>query len=273
MCATPTLIFDQITQTGDGRLLLDAFSLTIDHGEWFCLLGKSGVGKSTLARIGAGLLSPHGGRVQRIGESGIGFLAQSPGDLFIGTTVFEEVAFGLRMQGQSDACIHDRVTETLELVGLSQVNPGTNPTELSGGQQQLLALAAVLAPQPSILILDEPTSMLDPETQLAVLRILLNVAQRGSSILHITHDAYEALWVNRVGILSQGRLVGVGLPTTVLSDTALLSLAGAEPPELFRFWLALGRKGIHLDVREWSVRGMQEALLGYHSIPCMYERT
>ncbi len=207
-----------------------------------------------------------------MGGDGIGYLAQSPGDIFIGATIFEEIAFGLSSSDHGYTNVRERVKQSLRLVGLSYLSLETNPTALSGGQQQLLGLAAVLSSQPSFLILDEPTSMLDPQAQLTVLRVLRSVVELGTGILHITHRADEALWAHRVGILHQGKLAGVGRSSEVLSDTSLLDKAGAEQPELLRFRQALTHKGIHLDVPEWSVSGMYDALLAYSSASSFSER-
>ncbi len=204
-----------------GTPVLSGVDLEVAGGELLCVLGPSGGGKSTLLRVVAGLEPPVAGRVELDGrdlagvpahERGVGLMFQDYA-LFPHKDVAQNVAFGLRMQGQDEAHTRNRVAELLELVGL----PGAERrpvAQLSGGEQQRVALARALAPRPRLLMLDEPMGSLDralrerlPEELRAIFTEL------GLAAIYVTHDQDEALSVaDRVILLDAGRIVADDTP-------------------------------------------------------------
>jgi len=212
--------------------VLHEVSFEANRGEIVCLLGPSGCGKTTLLRIVAGLEQADAGQVLFAGRDlnetpvhrrGFGLMFQDFA-LFPHRNVYDNVAFGLRMAQQSKVAIRDRVAEMLELVGLTGYE-ARRVHELSGGQQQRVALARSLAPQPALLLLDEPLGSLDRtlrEDLMAELRRILKHAPRGPAApagmtsIYVTHDQQEAFAIaDRVVVMNAGRIEQVGPPLTV----------------------------------------------------------
>ncbi len=241
----------EITKTYENKPLLAGVSLSVAAGETVCLLGASGSGKSTLLRMIAGLEQPEAGQILWDGQSlagepahrrNFGLMFQDYA-LFPHLSVFENVAFGLRMQGKDRASragwlgrlqkgsgvespgpgrgMRQRVMECLELVHLTGFEK-RRVTELSGGEQQRVAMARALAPQPRLLMLDEPLGALDRalrETLLGELRHILH--QTGIPAIYVTHDQGEAFTIaDRVILLQAGRVVQAGTPPEVFAKPA-----------------------------------------------------
>ena len=208
---------------------LDGFTLHIEPGELVALLGPSGCGKTTALRILAGLDEATSGSVSVGGKEltgvpankrdmGMVFQAYS---LFPHMTVRDNVAFGLKLRGESSSARHARAGEMLELVGLSP-HADKYASQLSGGQQQRVALARALAIRPSVLLLDEPLSALDAKVRAQlrdeIRRVQLEV---GTTTLFVTHDQEEALAVaDRVGVMSQGQLEQLAAPAELYAHPA-----------------------------------------------------
>ena len=210
--------------------ILDGVSFSLDRGEQVALLGLNGSGKSTLARLANGLLVPTAGQVVADGINSqepaqllelrkcVGLVTQDPDNQIISTTVFDEIAFGPQNLGWEPARIYAVVHEAFDAVGLAEAAfSARDPNSLSGGEKQLVVLAALLAMQPNYLVLDEPTSMLDPKARALVLEAIAKAAEHSHGILHITHRLEEAAAASRVLILDRGRLVYVGSPQ-ILND-------------------------------------------------------
>ncbi|OEU85903.1 iron ABC transporter ATP-binding protein [Streptomyces abyssalis] len=214
---------------GAGRLALDGVDLDVADHETVCVLGPSGSGKSTLLRVTAGLHTPRSGRVLLSGRDqdgvpphrrGVGLMFQDH-QLFPQRDVGGNVAFGLRMRGVGRHERDERVAELLALVGL----PGTQRrqvTALSGGEQQRVALARALAPQPRLLMLDEPLGQLDRglrERLVVELRALF--AELRTTVLAVTHDQGEAFALaDRVVVMNEGRVAQAGTPLEVWRSPA-----------------------------------------------------
>jgi ABC-type nitrate/sulfonate/bicarbonate transport system ATPase subunit len=219
--STPTkLVLDNVVKdfTTRGRKTvraIDGIDLDVGDGEMVCIVGASGCGKSTLLNLVAGLEMPTSGRVTIDGEAIVG-----PGpdrgmvfqtySLYPWRTVTENVAFGLECVGMPRKERAARVAELLGVVGLSRF-ADRHPKELSGGMRQRVAIARALAPEPDILLLDEPFGALDAQTRRAMQEFLLLVWQRTrATILFVTHDIEEAIFLaTRIYVLSShpGRVI------------------------------------------------------------------
>ncbi len=213
-----------VKQFGSGDHLvtaLDGVSLEIEDNEFFTLLGPSGCGKTTLLRLIAGFEMPTRGEIFLFGDEiedlpphkrSINTVFQHYA-LFPHMTVGENVAFGLRMLGQSETEVAKRVEESLSLAKMESFIK-RKPIQLSGGQQQRVALARALAPRPKVLLLDEPLSALDLKLRQAM-RLELKTLQRetGITFIFVTHDQEEALTMSdRIAVMSQGKIQQIGDP-------------------------------------------------------------
>jgi putative spermidine/putrescine transport system ATP-binding protein len=203
---------------------LHSLSLSIEKGEFFCLLGPSGCGKSTTLNVVAGFLNLSRGRVRLAGEDvtdlppqrrNIGIVFQSYA-LFPHMTVAENVAYGLKIQKRPSPEIEKRVAELLALVRLDG-KAERFPKQLSGGEQQRVAIARALAPEPRLLLLDEPLSNLDARLR-EEMRDELKRIQRTTNVttIFVTHDQEEAITTaNRIAVLNQGRVEQLGTPAEI----------------------------------------------------------
>lgn len=216
------LVIDSVRKSFGPVLALDNVSLSLEEGEFVCLLGPSGCGKTTLLRIIAGLLMQDSGTMTLAGrdlskvparQRGFGIVFQSY-SLFPNMTVADNIGYGLKLRGTPREQISRRVTELLALIKLPQVAERF-PWELSGGQQQRVALARAIAVDPSLLLLDEPLSALDAKVR-AELREEIRDVQRRLKIptVMVTHDQEEALSLaDRIVCMSRGRIEQAGSPT------------------------------------------------------------
>lgn len=204
-----------------GQSVLNDVSLEIEDGELFVLLGASGSGKSTLLRLIAGLtaldagtISLHGREVTTVPtqKRGIGFVFQNY-SLFQHMTAAQNIAFGLEMQRMPRPQRDQRVAELLDLIGMGGMGDRL-PTQLSGGQQQRIALARALAPEPEVLLLDEPFGALDVKIRGQLRQNLREIQQRlHVTTILVTHDQEEAFELaDRIGIIEAGQLLEVGTP-------------------------------------------------------------
>src|SRR5262245_18361575 len=230
-----SLTFDKLAKSYGGAVVVSDVSLTIREGEFVSLLGPSGCGKTTILRMVAGLVEPDRGRIL-IGDEdvtslppnrrGLGLVFQSYA-LFPHLTVFENVAFGLRRRKVTGTELDKRVKEALALVRLDAF-AARYPRELSGGQQQRVAIARALAPQPRVLLFDEPLSNLDAQLR-DEMQIELKRLQRGLGIttLFVTHDQGEALSMSdRVGVMAKGVMQQFATPEDIYHRPATGFVAG-----------------------------------------------
>jgi len=227
---TPGVGIDDLTVAYDDVTALDSVSLSVDEGEFFTLVGPSGCGKTTTLRSITGLESPRPGVVSIGGhdvtgappedrDTGIVFQNYA---LFPHMTVRENVAYGLQFAGPLDAGSPEaRVTELLELVEVADL-ADRDPDQLSGGQQQRVALARALAPEPDVLLLDEPLSALDAQLRQRLrVQIRSIQAELGITTVYVTHDQAEALAISdRVAVMHDGRVEQVATPETVYREPA-----------------------------------------------------
>lgn len=222
-----TLAMESITVRYGDTTAVDEVSLQVEAGDVLALVGPSGCGKSTLLRTIAGLVVPSAGRVLWRGrditniathQRGIGLMFQDHA-LFSHRTVADNIAFGLKMAGASKARQHDRTYELLHMVGLEGFE-SRSVEGLSGGEAQRVALARALAPEPEVLLLDEPLASLDRarriELNAELGRLLRDLRQ---TAVYVTHDQDEAFAVaNQVGVMHGGQLLRLGSPAEVWRD-------------------------------------------------------
>ena len=221
---------DGVRKAFDGAVALESVSLSVAEGEFFTLVGPSGCGKTTTLRTIAGLSMPTDGTVRFDGEDvsdtpvedrNVGVVFQSYA-LFPHMTVAENVRYGLRFTDPPRGLTADeRVDELLDLVDLSGMGE-RDPDELSGGQQQRVALARALAPEPDVLLLDEPMSALDARLRQQLRREIKRIQQElGVTTVYVTHDQEEALAVSdRLAVMHDGGVEQVGTPVEVYEQPA-----------------------------------------------------
>lgn len=258
-------VCDAVVLYGDD-VVLDGVSLAVAPGELVALVGENGCGKSTLGRVlcamqlvdeGSVLVDGHDPSVSelerlRVREL-VGYVQQGPADQIVSSLVFDEVAFGPRNLGLAEDEVSVRVAEALSAVGLSGFD-GRVTTELSGGEQQRLALAGVLAMRPSYLVLDEPTAQLDPDSRMSMRELFASLAhEQGAGVVLITHDLLEIGLADRVVALGpeppieEIALDGVG--PTARVGTTVLELQGVS----FAYGDRSVLSGIDLTVRAGEV--------------------
>ena len=242
---------------------LDGVDLNIEDGEFFCILGGNGSGKSTFAKHLNALLQPDAGTVRINGmdasdpelvydiRSTAGMVFQNPDDQLVATLVEDDVAFGPENLGVPSAQIAQRVREALKGVGL--VGFERHETHaLSGGQKQRVALAGVLAMEPRVLILDEASSMLDPRGRKGLMKACHALHDRGMTIVMITQFMEEAAEADRVAVFRAGRVAMLGTPEEILTRADELAQLNLDMPASCCLGTALRAKGVpvHAQVRE-----------------------
>lgn len=210
-------------------IAVDSMTQTIRDGEFFSLLGPSGCGKTTTLRMIAGFETPTEGEILVLGQpmGGIPPYMRPVNTvfqnyaLFPHMTVYENVAFGLEMEGADKSEIKQQVGEILEMVQLGGMGP-RKPKQLSGGQQQRVALARALIKRPAVLLLDEPLGALDRKLRKAMQIELKHLQQNvGITFIYVTHDQDEALTMSdRIAVMSKGRVLQVGTPDEIYEEPA-----------------------------------------------------
>jgi energy-coupling factor transport system ATP-binding protein len=220
----------------ESHFALNQVSLSVYEGEWLAIVGHNGSGKSTLAKILNGLIMPINGSVEILGiplteetvwdiRKHVGMVFQNPDNQFVGTTVKDDVAFGLENIGVPREEMVKRVVDALKLVKM-EAFLDQEPHHLSGGQKQRVAIAGVLALAPSIIIFDEATSMLDPAGRNEVLDTVRKLKdEKKISVISITHDLEEASKADRIIVLNRGKVYAEGKPSEIFAlDETLLEL-------------------------------------------------
>ncbi len=219
---------------GPTRVVKD-FNIAVEKGEFISLLGPSGCGKTTVLRVVAGFETPTAGSITidgrdvtglRSNQRNIGMVFQAYA-LFPNLTVAQNVAFGLKVAGVSRRDADARVTEMLHLIGLPDLGD-RYPFQLSGGQQQRVALARALAPQPRVLLLDEPLSALDAKIRVSLRQEIRQIQQQlGITTIFVTHDQEEALSMSdRVVVMNGGIAEQIGAPFEIYNRPATPFVAG-----------------------------------------------
>ncbi|MDU6293026.1 energy-coupling factor ABC transporter ATP-binding protein [Streptococcus sp. 959] len=212
----------------------------VKRGEWLSIVGHNGSGKSTTVRLIDGLLEAESGEIvidgQRLTEENvwnirrqIGMVFQNPDNQFVGATVEDDVAFGLENQGLSRQEMKKRVEEALALVGMLEFKK-REPARLSGGQKQRVAIAGVVALRPAILILDEATSMLDPEGRRELIETVQGIRKDyDMTVISITHDLEEVAMSDRVLVMKKGSIESTSSPRELFSRNDLDQIGLDDP--------------------------------------------
>lgn len=237
---------------------LDNISFHVKHGEWLSIIGHNGSGKSTAVRLIDGLLEAESGQIFIEGEElsdsniweirhKIGMVFQNPDNQFVGATVEDDVAFGLENQGVPLKEMQERVREALSLVGMLDFKT-REPARLSGGQKQRVAIAGAVAMRPSIIILDEATSMLDPEGRLELIKIIQKIRDDyGMTVISITHDLDEVALSDRVLVMKEGQIESTSTPRELFSRGDELLSLGLDIPFTSTIIKALEQIGFTVD--------------------------
>jgi cobalt/nickel transport system ATP-binding protein len=243
-------------QYSDGTLALNDVSLTFDKGERIALLGTNGSGKTTLLNHFNGILKPTSGSIHFEDKpikydaksllnlrKRVGFVFQDPNDQLFAPTVKQDVAFGPLNLGYTIENVKKLVDESLTTVGMIEY-ANKPPHFLSGGQKKRVALAGVLAMQPEVIIMDEPTSSLDPIATSDILHLLLQLnKEKGISLVLATHDVdIVPLFADKLYILNKGKIVSEGTPKTNFSNTELIRKVNLRSPRIAHLFEVLKKQ-------------------------------
>ncbi len=246
-------------ETGERTRVLDGVSLDVRRGEFLAVLGHNGSGKSTLAKHMNAILVPTSGSVTVDGldtaddsklfdiRRRVGMVFQNPDNQMVATIVEEDVAFAPENLGVPRDEIRRRVDEALEIVGMSAFKRHA-PHMLSGGQKQRVAIAGALAMRPELLVMDEPTAMLDPSGRAEVIETVKKLnRENGMTVVLITHYMDEAVRADRVIVLDSGRIALEGTPKEVFPQVEKLTALGLDVPQSTYLIYMLNKQGLGLD--------------------------
>jgi len=238
---------------------LKGIRLTVEEGEFVAIMGQNGAGKTTLVKHFNGLLKPTKGQVlvDRVDTTrvsvatlsrNVGFVFQNPDNQLFSETVEQEIAFALRNFKFSEEIIENRITWALNLLGLTQYRK-TSPFLLSGGERKRVALASVLAWDPAMLILDEPTIGQDYEQKEKLRQFILQMKTQKKTVIIVTHDVEFVAECNpRVLLMCEGKITADGEARTILTDTETLQQASIVPPQIAQIFLQLRNLNVRKDV-------------------------
>ncbi|MCK5807064.1 MAG: energy-coupling factor transporter ATPase [Mycoplasmataceae bacterium] len=241
--------------SGSDFFAIDDVTVEIPKGKYVAILGHNGSGKSTLSKLLVGLYKPTSGSITidktRITKKTlktirkkIGIVFQNPDNQFIGASVEDDIAFGLENKQLTRPVMQKLVKEYADKVGMTK-HLHKEPQSLSGGQKQRVAIASTLALDPSIMIFDEVTSMLDPKGKREVLEIIKGIQkQKDKTLISITHDMDEAIMADLILVFAKGKLVASGSPQKILADKKIVDIAKIDAPFIYKVSEALSKKGI-----------------------------
>ena len=249
---------------------LNDVSFQVKKGEWLSIVGHNGSGKSTTVRLIDGLLEAESGDIIISGDKltaenvwekrrQIGMVFQNPDNQFVGATVEDDVAFGLENQGLDYDLMVERVQQALEFVGMQDFKE-REPARLSGGQKQRVAVAGVVALRPDIIILDEATSMLDPEGRLDLIQTVKKIKDSNQlTVISITHDLDEIALSDRVLVMKEGQVESTATPRELFSREDLEEL-GLDQPFVNQVKAALCQSGLPLPDSYLTEKELQDQL-------------
>ena len=260
----------------DETTALDDVSFRVEEGDFVGIIGSTGSGKSTLISHFNGLNRPTSGRILIDGkdmwEQGadlrafrfqVGLVMQYPEYQLFEETVYKDIAYGPGNMGLDRDEIDRRVRESAALVGLTEDQLEKSPFELSGGQKRRVAIAGVIAMEPKVLILDEPTAGLDPRGREAILaQIRAYHRKRGTTVILVSHSMEEiACNVDRILVLRGSHVYMDGTPRQVFRRASDLEEVGLDVPQATKIALALRRMGLNIDAAVYTVDELEQALL------------
>ncbi|HEO3791990.1 TPA: energy-coupling factor transporter ATPase [Streptococcus agalactiae] len=250
---------------------LENVSFHVKQGEWLSIIGHNGSGKSTTVRLIDGLLEAESGQIiidgQELTEDNvwelrhkIGMVFQNPDNQFVGATVEDDVAFGLENKGIPLKDMKERVGQALDLVGMSEFKM-REPARLSGGQKQRVAIAGAVAMRPQVIILDEATSMLDPEGRLELIRTIRAIRQKYNlTVISITHDLDEVALSDRVIVMKNGKVESTSTPKALFGRGNRLISLGLDVPFTSRLMAALDANGLDIGTEYLTEKELEEQL-------------
>ncbi|HIC0386037.1 TPA: energy-coupling factor ABC transporter ATP-binding protein [Streptococcus agalactiae] len=250
---------------------LENVSFHVKQGEWLSIIGHNGSGKSTTVRLIDGLLEAESGQIiidgQELTEDNvwelrhkIGMVFQNPDNQFVGATVEDDVAFGLENKGIPLKDMKERVGQALDLVGMSEFKM-REPARLSGGQKQRVAIAGAVAMRPQVIILDEATSMLDPEGRLELIRTIRAIRQKYNlTVISITHDLDEVALSDRVIVMKNGKVESTSTPKALFGRGNRLISLGLDVPFTSRLMAALAANGLDIGTEYLIEKELEEQL-------------
>ncbi|MBB6178033.1 energy-coupling factor transport system ATP-binding protein [Anoxybacillus tengchongensis] len=255
---------------------LQNVSFQVYKGEWVTIVGHNGSGKSTLAKLLIGLLPPKSGTIHVCGiplneetvwdvREKLGIVFQNPDNQFVGTTVQDDVAFGLENRGVQKNEMVKRINEALKKVGMENfVND--EPHRLSGGQKQRVAIASAIALEPNIIILDEATSMLDPSGKKEVLQVIQSLRrERDMTVISITHDLNEVAKADRVIVMNKGKIALEGTPKHIFAHGSKLEEMGLDLPFSLQLSQRLKENHIPITIDHLTIEGLVSELWTLYS--------
>ncbi|HEO1877262.1 TPA: energy-coupling factor transporter ATPase [Streptococcus agalactiae] len=250
---------------------LENVSFHVKQGEWLSIIGHNGSGKSTTVRLIDGLLEAESGQIiidgQELTEDNvwelrhkIGMVFQNPDNQFVGATVEDDVAFGLENKGIPLKDMKERVDQALDLVGMSEFKM-RDPARLSGGQKQRVAIAGAVAMRPQVIILDEATSMLDPEGRLELIRTIRAIRQKYNlTVISITHDLDEVALSDRVIVMKNGKVESTSTPKALFGRGNRLISLGLDVPFTSRLMAELAANGLDIGTEYLTEKELEEQL-------------
>ncbi|MDN4606502.1 energy-coupling factor ABC transporter ATP-binding protein [Sporosarcina highlanderae] len=263
------------SEEGEPRKAVDEVSFTVWEGEWIAIVGHNGSGKSTLAKLMIGLLFPENGKLNVFLEelnvdnlwdirSRIGIVFQNPDNQFVGSTVQDDVAFALENNGVPYDQMVPRVHESLAQVNMEGFLDH-EPHHLSGGQKQRVAIAGALAMRPKLLILDEATSMLDPQGRDEVIKVVDELKRTtGLTVISITHDLEEVLLADKVIVMNDGKMMMSGKPEAIFAHGDELEAIGLDLPFASRLSRFLREEGIAIQGEHTTEEELVNELWTFH---------
>ena len=258
-------------QDQDTREALSDVSLDVYEGEWLAIIGHNGSGKSTLAKMMNGLLEASSGEIYIDGQllteetvyearRKVGMVFQNPDNQFVGTTVEDDIAFGVENIGMPREEMVQKINDSLEMVRMSPFKE-KEPARLSGGQKQRVAIAGMIALAPKVVILDEATSMLDPQGRFEVISTIQQLHKdKGITVISITHDLDEAAQADRVLLMEAGKVNRIGKPSEIFEMGTALVDKGLDVPFSEKLKAVLKEKGLDVPNEYLDEEGLVEWL-------------
>ncbi len=259
---------------GEEKEILHGIDLKIESGSFVAVLGHNGSGKSTLAKHMNAILIPTEGRVLVHGidtscedrildvRRKVGMVFQNPDNQIVANVVEDDVAFAPENLGVPPEEIRQRVDTALRQVGMYEFRQHA-PHLLSGGQKQRVAIAGVIAMQPDIIVLDEPTAMLDPQGRQEVISTVTRLCrENGMTVVLITHHMDECVGADRLVVMSEGRIAADGSPAEVFSQVELMEREGLAVPETTRLLYDLRGEGLDLPLDALDTDACADAIVG-----------